>query len=124
MLDPSFTPEGVMATVWANKRLEDQKAAGATFCNSWISDPGCTGTIEKVHEGGGKTTLWLRYPASIIRGGSFLIAVSLKVNDRHSVVSNLITFSGRIDELRVLAGQVPEYQIIVRDARVLTVNGK
>jgi hypothetical protein len=121
------TPDSVITEVTVSRSIDDHKVAAKAFSGQWVGPPGWLGSVDKIHEGNGKTTLWLHYTrgGNLLRVASFLVAVELPVNDRMPKRSEQITFTGRIDEIRILeAGPIPEYQIIIRDGRVLTVNGK
>jgi len=123
-LDPEFTPESVIADVTSNRGEEAQRTAAATYKDKWIPDPGWRGSIEKIHEGDGKTVFWMRYTTSANPlTGSFYAALEVPVNDRQPKKVDTITFTGRIHEVQVItAGPTPVYQVLVKDGKVVKVN--
>lgn len=125
-LDPGITPESVLAEVMSVRGVDNQREIADGFKDKWIPSPGWEGTIEKLANERGKTFMWFHRPApTLIGGGSFLVAAELPVNDRDVQMRQVVTFTGRIDDVQVImAGPIPEFRIIVRDARVLTVDGK
>jgi hypothetical protein len=91
----------------------------------WIAPPGWEGGVEKVHEDGSKTVLWLQRPASITMGGSYQIAVELPRNDKDVQMRDQVTFTGQIEKVQIsYAAPVPDIKIVIREGNVLTKNGK
>ncbi|HLP86013.1 MAG TPA: hypothetical protein VK157_16800 [Phycisphaerales bacterium] len=125
-LDADNSAEGVIAEVTSHRGEEAQRTAAAAYAGKWIAEPGWRGAIEKIHEGDGKTVFWMRYTTSANPlTGSFYTALEVPVNDRQPQKAHEITFTGRIEEVRIItAGPAPEYQIIVKDGKVLTGGSK
>jgi hypothetical protein len=119
------TPPDIIAGIVPIRRDEARQAAMDRYKDIWIAEPGWTGGVEKLHEEGGKTFLWMLQPASTIVGWSFWVVAVLPVNDRGVRQGDHVTFVGRLDGVQLFsAGPIEGYRIPVRDAWVLTVNGK
>jgi hypothetical protein len=91
----------------------------------WIPEPGWLGTVEKMEQKDFSTNVWFSYPASPIVGGNFWVAVEFPGNTREVRTTNNLTFTGRIEKIDIVQPTgAPEVRIVVRNAKILTVNGK
>lgn len=115
----------VMHTGIRNTHSPSESAPGVSgFANYWIAEPGWEGVVEQMtDEGDGVALRWQKTHTSII-GGAFWVIVVLPQKDARVSVGTRVWVQGRIDNADCLmsgASPTPVYRVIVKDARVLSV---
>jgi len=126
LLNPEVTPEMIVASVLSVKGEAAKKAAAAQWVDQWIVSPGWFGSIERLSEEQGRTVAWLKYSASAMIGGSFLVGVDVaEAGGRDLTNARQIEFTGRIEKIEYgMAGPILEFKIVVRNGRILKADGK
>lgn len=115
----------VMHTGISNRHAPNETAPGVSeFANYWIAEPGWEGVVEQMtDEENGVALRWQKTHTSII-GGAYWVIVVLPQKDERVKVGTRVWVQGRIDNADCImsgASPTPVYRVIVKDARVLSV---
>lgn len=118
----------VMATGLRNTHSPSEPAPAVTpYVNYWIAEPGWEGVVEQMtDESDGVALRWQKSSTSVI-GGSYWVIMVLPQKDPRVSVGTRVWVQGRIDNADCLmsgGSPTPVYRVIVRDARVLSVQSQ
>jgi hypothetical protein len=124
-IEEGIEPVGVASSVWSQKGDDARKKAAEQWAGLWIPAPGWEGTVEKLEYTDGGTNVWFSYAAMPQMGGNFWVAAEFPGNTREIREAQSLEFTGRIEKVELLrpAGTL-QVRIVVRNAKILTVNGK
>jgi len=125
MLHRDQDEQAVMMTGVRNVHKPGESAPGVSgFANYWIAEPGWEGVVEQItDENEGVALRWQKSSSGVLGGNCGVIVVLAQKDPRVSVGSR-VWVQGRIDNADAIMNETlptPVYRVIVKDARVLSV---
>jgi hypothetical protein len=121
--DPSWLLNGVRTA----RTPQDTAAAQAEWKDAWIPPAGWFGTVQDVTEAkGGGYALRMPYtPPTGILPAEYWVIVVMPDNSRNIKAGDSLVYVGRVDAVEKIQGpMVAICRAVIRDAALLTVNGK
>lgn len=121
--DPTWLLGGVRTA----RSPDEVAAAEAEWKDAWIPPAGWFGTVQDVTDAkGGGVALRMPYtPPTGIVPAEYWVIVVLPANARNIKAGDTIVYAGRVDAIeRTDGGMLRICRAVIRDAAVLTVNGK
>jgi hypothetical protein len=127
------SPDAVMGAVAAHRKKEDQDAQAAKFIGHWLPATGWTGPVQVItDESGGKAYRMQYTMTGLLTNEFWVVAVVPEgrqfYNGFEPEKRNWITFGGCIDKVDIIPASqykpVPDYRIVVKDAYVVSIQGR
>jgi hypothetical protein len=123
MMTVEQTPLVLVSEVASIRNKDQRKQAGTMYAGVWSPPEGWQGAVKELTQESGGLAIRIFNPtgASTLASGYWLIAITpeppegLKAGD-------VVRFQGQIDRIdEIMNGLVPEFRIVLRNCRVLSV---
>lgn len=127
------TPEDVMGAVAGQRKQADQEAMAANFVGKWIAPGGWQGPVQVITDESGGKGYRMQYTMKGLLTNEFWVVAVVPDGRQYfhgfePEARNFITYGGKIDKVEVIPPNsykpVPDYRIVVKDAYVISINGR